>query len=83
MTDSGYEPRDEEARCRTGVLIGSGIGGLQGIEDASILVHELAHAAVARMAGFPVHDITLWVLGGYTSYERRSASAWRGSAGSE
>ena len=44
---------------------------------ASILVHELAHAAVARMAGFPVHDITLWVLGGYTSYERRSASAWR------
>ena len=43
----------------------------------SILVHELAHAAVARMAGFPVHEITLWVLGGYTAYDRKSPSAWR------
>jgi len=43
----------------------------------SILVHELAHAFVARAAGFPVHDITLWVLGGYTAYERKSPSAWR------
>jgi 3-oxoacyl-[acyl-carrier-protein] synthase II len=40
VIDSGYVPKDEEARCRTGVLIGSGIGGLPGIEDASILVHE-------------------------------------------
>ncbi len=44
---------------------------------ASILVHELAHAFVARSAGFPVHDITLWVLGGYTAYDRKSPSAWR------
>ena len=44
---------------------------------ASILVHELAHAAVARMAGFPVHEITLWVLGGYTAYDRKSPSAGR------
>ncbi len=40
VTDSGFVPKDEEERCRTGVLIGSGIGGLQGIEEASILVHE-------------------------------------------
>src|SRR5580658_6497193 len=40
VTDSGFVPRDEEERCRTGVLIGSGIGGLQGIEAAAILVHE-------------------------------------------
>jgi len=40
VTDSGFEPKDEEERCRTGVLIGSGIGGLPGIEDAAILVHE-------------------------------------------
>jgi 3-oxoacyl-[acyl-carrier-protein] synthase II len=40
VTDSGYVPKDEEERCRSGVLIGSGIGGLQGIEEASILVHE-------------------------------------------
>ena len=40
VDDSGYVPKDEEARCRTGVLIGSGIGGLPGIEEGSILVHE-------------------------------------------
>jgi 3-oxoacyl-[acyl-carrier-protein] synthase II len=40
VTDSGYVPADEDARCRSGVLIGSGIGGLPGIEEASILLHE-------------------------------------------
>jgi 3-oxoacyl-[acyl-carrier-protein] synthase II len=40
VADSGYEPKSEEARERAGVLIGSGIGGLDGIEQASILVHE-------------------------------------------
>jgi Zn-dependent protease len=43
----------------------------------SILGHELAHAFSARMFGFPVHSITLWVFGGYTSFERRIPSAWR------
>ena len=38
--DSGWQPQDEESRERTGVLIGSGIGGLQGIYDASVLLHE-------------------------------------------
>jgi len=40
VKDSGYEPKTEEERERIGVLIGSGIGGLPGIEDASILLHE-------------------------------------------
>jgi 3-oxoacyl-[acyl-carrier-protein] synthase II len=40
VKDSGWEPQDEESRERTGVLIGSGIGGLQGIYDASVLLHE-------------------------------------------
>jgi 3-oxoacyl-[acyl-carrier-protein] synthase II len=40
VKDSGYEPKTEEERCRTGVLIGSGIGGLPGIEEASVLLHE-------------------------------------------
>src|SRR6201999_2961733 len=40
VADSGWEPKTEEERERTGVLIGSGIGGLEGIEQASILVHE-------------------------------------------
>jgi 3-oxoacyl-[acyl-carrier-protein] synthase II len=40
VTDSGYVAKTEEQRERAGVLIGSGIGGLDGIEQASILVHE-------------------------------------------
>ncbi len=35
-----YLPKTEEERCRSGVLIGSGIGGLGGIEDAAIVLHE-------------------------------------------
>jgi 3-oxoacyl-[acyl-carrier-protein] synthase II len=40
VKDSGYEPKTDEARERAGVLIGSGIGGLDGIEQAAILVQE-------------------------------------------
>ncbi|MGE0817212.1 MAG: site-2 protease family protein [Candidatus Nanopelagicales bacterium] len=43
----------------------------------SILGHELGHAWSARLFGYPVHSITLWVFGGYTSFERRISSAWR------
>jgi 3-oxoacyl-[acyl-carrier-protein] synthase II len=38
--DSGLKLETEEQRCRTGTLIGSGIGGLPGIEDAAILLNE-------------------------------------------
>ncbi|MEZ5116693.1 MAG: site-2 protease family protein [Candidatus Nanopelagicales bacterium] len=37
----------------------------------SILVHELAHAWSARAFGFQVTGIVLWVLGGFTLYERQ------------
>ena len=40
VTDSGWEPKTEEERCRTGVLIGSGIGGLDGIAQTAVLLHE-------------------------------------------
>jgi 3-oxoacyl-[acyl-carrier-protein] synthase II len=40
VTDSGYVPKNEEEKDRSGVLIGSGIGGLPGIEEASIILHE-------------------------------------------
>ena len=40
VEDSGYVPADEEARCRAGVLIGSGIGGLSNIHDTSLLMAE-------------------------------------------
>jgi 3-oxoacyl-[acyl-carrier-protein] synthase II len=40
VADSGWEPKTEEERCRTGVLIGSGIGGLPSIEATALLLKE-------------------------------------------
>src|SRR5437764_15132011 len=40
VEDSGWQPDDEEERERTGVMIGSGIGGLPSITEAAILLEE-------------------------------------------
>ncbi len=40
VKDSGYVPQDDEARERAGVMIGSGIGGLNEIYETSIVLHE-------------------------------------------
>ena len=40
VKDSGWAPESEEDRERTGVIIGSGIGGLATIEKTSIILHE-------------------------------------------
>ncbi len=40
VEDSGWVPATEDDRCATGVMIGSGIGGMETIYEASIQVHE-------------------------------------------
>jgi 3-oxoacyl-[acyl-carrier-protein] synthase II len=40
LDDAGWHPETRDDQIATGVLIGSGIGGLQGIDDASILLKE-------------------------------------------
>ncbi|HTP81420.1 MAG TPA: beta-ketoacyl-ACP synthase II [Alphaproteobacteria bacterium] len=40
VEDSGWKPQGDEERDRTGVLIGSGIGGLKTIHDTSITLQE-------------------------------------------
>jgi 3-oxoacyl-[acyl-carrier-protein] synthase II len=40
VEDSGWQPASEEERERTGVMIGSGIGGLPGITEGAITIHE-------------------------------------------
>ena len=40
IEQSGWEADTEEKRCRTGVLTGAGIGGLPGIEEASVTLFE-------------------------------------------
>ncbi|HQT75687.1 MAG TPA: beta-ketoacyl-ACP synthase II [Rhodopila sp.] len=40
VEDSGWVPETEDDRCATGVMIGSGIGGLETVYQASILVYQ-------------------------------------------
>jgi 3-oxoacyl-[acyl-carrier-protein] synthase II len=40
VDDSGWRPEDEPERARTGVMIGSGIGGLQTIADAALVLEK-------------------------------------------
>ncbi|MGA9796045.1 MAG: beta-ketoacyl-ACP synthase II [Rhizomicrobium sp.] len=64
VTDSGWEPKTEEDRERTGVLIGSGIGGLEGIEQASILVHE---KGPRKLSPFFIPGRLINLISGYAS----------------
>ncbi len=41
-----------------------------GLVFGSVLLHELAHALLARRFGVPVGAVTLWMLGGYTEMRR-------------
>jgi 3-oxoacyl-[acyl-carrier-protein] synthase II len=66
VVDCGWEPKTEEDRYRTGVLIGSGIGGLAGIEDASILVHE---KGPRRLSPFFIPGRLINLVSGYASIE--------------
>ena len=64
VDDSGFVPGNEEERCRTGVLIGSGIGGLPGIEAAAILVHE---KGPRRLSPFFIPGRLINLASGYAS----------------
>ncbi len=64
VTDSGWEPKTEEDRNRTGTMIGSGIGGLPGIEDAAILVHE---KGPRKLSPFFIPGRLINLVSGYAS----------------
>jgi 3-oxoacyl-[acyl-carrier-protein] synthase II len=40
VADAGWTPEDEEPRLRTGVMIGSGIGGLNSIAETALLIRD-------------------------------------------
>jgi 3-oxoacyl-[acyl-carrier-protein] synthase II len=66
VRDSGWEAKSEDDKNRTGVLIGSGIGGLTGIEEASILVHE---KGPRRLSPFFIPGRLINLVSGYVSIE--------------
>jgi 3-oxoacyl-[acyl-carrier-protein] synthase II len=64
LADSGWKPMTYEDQTRSGVLIGSGIGGLQGIEQAA---HILAEKGPRRVSPFFIPGRLINLAGGYVS----------------
>jgi len=64
VTDSGWVPSSEDERDRTGVLIGSGVGGLEGIAEAALL---LAEKGPRRISPFFIPGRLINLVSGYAS----------------
>jgi len=66
LDDAGWKPTSYEDQTRTGVLIGSGIGGLQGIEKTSLLFNE---KGPRRVSPFFIPGRLINLASGYVSIE--------------
>lgn len=64
VEDSGWKPQDHEGQCRTGVLIGSGIGGLENIQDTSIM---MAEKGARRISPFFIPSSLINLISGQVS----------------
>ena len=64
VEDSGWMPTEEADQCATGVMIGSGIGGLQSIYEASVQVHE---GRARRLSPFFIPSALINLVSGQVS----------------
>ena len=64
IDDAGVEPRTEDEKCRIGTLIGSGIGGLGGIYETSVILHE---RGPRRVSPFFIPGRLINLASGYVS----------------
>jgi 3-oxoacyl-[acyl-carrier-protein] synthase II len=64
IEDSGWQPHSEEDRCAAGVMIGSGIGGLQSIADGAVLV---ASGKAKRLSPFFIPSALINLISGHVS----------------
>ena len=64
VEDSGWLPEDDESQERTGVMIGSGIGGLETIEKASITIET---RGVRRLSPFFIPSALINLASGHVS----------------
>ncbi len=64
VADSGWAPDTEEDCCGTGVMIGSGIGGLQAIYDGAIMVHE---GKAKRLSPFFIPSALINLVSGHVA----------------
>jgi 3-oxoacyl-[acyl-carrier-protein] synthase II len=64
LDDAGWAPTSHEDQIRSGVLIGSGIGGFQGMADGAITLHE---RGPRRISPFFIPGRLINLAGGYVS----------------
>ncbi len=64
LDDAGWHPKGYDDQCATGVLIGSGIGGLQGIEETS---HTLRDRGPRRVSPFFIPGRLINLASGHVS----------------
>ena len=64
LNDSGWHPATHDDQCATGVLIGSGIGGIGGIGETAIVLKE---RGPRRVSPFFIPGRLINLAGGYVS----------------
>ncbi len=64
LADAGWKPTSDEDQWRTGILTGAGIGGLPGIQDESINMHE---RGVRRVSPFFIPRCLINLISGNVS----------------
>lgn len=68
LADSGWHPEAYDDQIRTGVLIGSGIGGISGIVDAGLVLHE---KGPRRISPFFIPGRLINLTSGYVSIKHQ------------
>lgn len=66
LADAGWKPSTYEEQIRTGVLFGSGIGGLGGIAETAVTLHE---KGPRRVSPFFIPGRLINLAGGYVSIQ--------------
>jgi 3-oxoacyl-[acyl-carrier-protein] synthase II len=66
LDDAGWKPQSYEQQTSTGVLIGSGIGGIEGIAETAVTLHE---KGPRRVSPFFIPGRIINLASGYVSIE--------------
>ncbi len=64
LDDANWHPSTEDERCRTGTMIGSGIGGIEGIGEAAVILKE---RGPRKMSPFFIPGRLINLASGYVS----------------
>jgi len=66
LDDAGWTPKTPDEQAASGVLIGSGIGGIEGIADTAVTLHE---KGPRRVSPFFIPGRIINLASGYVSIE--------------